>query len=382
MKNTIGILVLLSVLLTACGKAKQQEVTTPGLTVSGLDSTAFKGLYDGKENHLYVIKNGTGMEVCITNFGGRIVSLLVPDKDGNTRDVVLGLDSFSEYLKYDTNYGAIIGRYGNRILKGFTLNGQTYDLLLNDGENCLHGGPKGFHNCYFDIEQPDVQTLICRYLSPDGEAGFPGNLNVTVKYALTDDNTLNIYYEAETDKPTVVNLTNHAYFNLSGDPNRDILDHVLYINADRYTPVNDRLIPTGEIAGVENTAFDFTTPTAIGDRIETESEQLAFGAGYDHNWVFKASNTVDSVACKLVCPATGISLKIFTTEPAVQFYSGNFLDGTQIGKKGIAYRKRTALCLETQHYPDSPNHPDFPSTQLNPGENYTSYTVYQFGIEN
>ncbi len=385
MKKTICLLAVTAMILSSCGGKKQQEepkVVEETPTSSGLLVSKFQGKVGEKETSLYVMKNASNMEVCVTNFGGRIVSMMVPDKDGNMKDVVLGFPSIDDYLNNDSNFGAIIGRYGNRIAKGkFTLDGTEYTLPQNNGENSLHGGPNGFHNQYFDIKQIDNQTLECTYTSPDGEAGYPGELKVKVIYHLTDDNALDIAYEAETDKPTVVNLTNHSYFNLSGDPKNTILDHVLFINADRYTPVKEDLIPTGKVDPVKNTPLDFTTATAIGDRIDDKFQQMEYGMGYDHNWVFAASNTPETAACKLVCPATGIFMEVYTTEPAVQFYSGNFLDGTQTGKNGIAYQKRTALCLETQHYPDSPNEAKFPTTVLRPGEKYTSKCIYKFGVE-
>ncbi|MDR3218739.1 MAG: galactose mutarotase [Dysgonamonadaceae bacterium] len=382
MKHIIGILLLCSILFVSCKKAGQKEETfVSDISLSGLDSLKFSGKTDGKENHLYVLKNAGGMEVCITNFGARIVSITVPDKEGNQQDVVLGFDNIDSYLHNKTDFGAAIGRYGNRIAKGkFTLDGTPYQLTINNEENSLHGGITGFQYQPFDIQSIDAQTAVCTYISPDGDNGYPGNLQVKVTYQLREDNALAIAYEATTDKPTVINLTNHSYFNLSGNPENTILDHILYLNADRFTPVDAALIPTGEIAEVVHTAFDFTTPTEIGARIDDDSQQMQFGMGYDHNWVFRDTNTEDSLACKLISPSTGISMEVYTTEPAVQFYTGNFLDGTLTGKKQVVYQKRTGLCLETQHYPDSPNYPEFPSTRLNPGEKYTSRTVYKFGI--
>ncbi len=376
-----------AIMMISCGGSKKQEAPaetnaaeTP--TLSGLYVSKFKGTVSGKETSLYVMKNTAGMEVCVTNFGGRIVSVMVPDKNGEMKDVVLGFDSIEAFLNNDSNFGALIGRYGNRIALGkFKLDGVEYSLPINNGKNSLHGGPNGFHNQYFDIQQPDDTTLVCSYVSADGEAGYPGELQVKVTYTLTGNNAIAIAYEAETSKPTVVNLTNHSYFNLSGDPNNTILDHVLFINADRYTPVKKDLIPTGKVDPVKGTPLDFTTATVIGDRIDDPSEQIKFGRGYDHNWVFKADNNPSTVACELYCPATGISMEVYTSEPAVQFYSGNFLNGSQAGKKGIAYQQRTALCLETQHYPDSPNQPSFPSTVLKPGEKYTSLCIYKFGVK-
>lgn len=383
MKKTMVLWAVTALLLASCsGKKKQSEEVIETPTLSGLYVSQFKDSIDGKENNLYVLKNEAGAEVCITNYGGRIVSIMVPDKEGILNDVVLGFSSIQDYLDNDSNFGALIGRYGNRIAKGkFNLNKIEYSLPVNNGENSLHGGPDGFHNRYFDISQLNETTLECLYLSADNEAGYPGNLQVKVTYTLTADNAIRIDYEATTDKETVVNLTNHSYFNLSGNANNTILDHVLYINADQYTPVKEDLIPTGKIEKVSGTPLDFTTPTVIGERIDDGFRQIQYGLGYDHNWVLKSDNTPQTVACKVTCPATGITLEVYTNEPGVQFYAGNFLDGSQTGKNGISYQKRTALCLETQHYPDSPNQPTFPSTVLKPGETYKSLCIYKFGVE-
>lgn len=388
-KNVFGLLLISWFLMaTACSNSKKNQGdnnadTNSALTLSGLDASKFAKEIDGKENKLYVIKNANGMEVCVINFGARIVSIMVPDKTGNMQDVVLGFDNIDDYLNNKTDFGATIGRYGNRIAKGkFNLNGTDYQLTINNDANSLHGGTTGFQYQLFDITQIDAQTLECTYISNDGDNGYPGELKTKVVYKLTDDNSLAISYEAETDKTTIINLTNHSYFNLSGNANNRILDHVLYMNCDAYTPVDETMIPTGKIDNVSNTPMDFTQPTAIGERIDdTTFVQLQLAGGYDHNWIFKAENTLDSVACKLTCPATGINMEVYTSEPAVQFYTGNFLDGTLTGKNSIVYRKCAGLCLETQHYPDSPNHSNFPSTVLNPGEKYTTSTVYKFGIE-
>ncbi len=382
--KTIYLFAITSLLLVSCGGKKKQteEVVPEQPTVSGLYLSKFKGMVSGKETSLYVMKNASGMEVCVTNLGARIVSVMVPDKTGAMKDVVLGFSSIDDYLNNKNNFGAAIGRYGNRIAKGkFTLEGVEYSLPINNGENSLHGGPDGFHNRYFDIQQQDDTTLVCSYVSADGEAGYPGELHVKITYTLSSDNALKIAYEAETSKSTVINLTNHSYFNLSGDPNNTILDYVLYVNADRYTPVKQDMIPTGKVESLKNTPFDFTTPTVIGARIDDKFEQLQLGGGYDHNLVLKANSTIDMLACKVSCPATGIFMEVYTDEPAVQVYSGNFLNGTMTGKNGIVYQKRSAVCLETQHYPDSPNQPKFPSTELKPGEKYVSTCIYKFGVE-
>ncbi len=357
--------------------------STEEATKSGLLTSSFKGDNDGKENNLYVMKNANGVEVCVMNYGARIVSVMVPDKNGEMKDVVLGFDNKDGYLNNKTDFGAAIGRYGNRIAKGkFKLDGVDYQLTINNGENSLHGGTTGFQYQMFDITQIDSTTLECKYLSKDGENGYPGNLNVKVIYKLTNDNAIDISYEAETDKPTIVNLTNHSYFNLSGNPENTILDHVAFMDCNTFTPVNEVMIPTGKIDPVKGTPMDFTTPTAIGARIDdTTFVQLKLAGGYDHNWIFNKPGDINMLGCKVVCPSTGISLEVYTVEPGVQFYTGNFLDGSLTGKKGIVYNKRAGFCLETQHYPDSPNQPNFPSTVLKPGDKYTSRCIYKFGVE-
>jgi aldose 1-epimerase len=381
MKKSLFILAATALVIVSCGKKESAEQAT----ASGLLPSQFETLTaEGKTTHLYTLKNVNGVEVSVTNIGGRIVSIWVPDKTGNFRDVVLGFDNIEQYLPVNTNFGAIIGRYGNRIGEGkVTLsNRATYKLRQNDGKNTLHGGARGFHTRYFDIEQPDSLTLICTYFSKHQEEGFPGNLHVTVTYKLTGDNALDISYEATTDMLTVVNLTNHSYFNLSGDPGMTILDHRLFLNADNYTPTNAELIPTGKIEKVAKTPMDFTNPTPVGARIDNTSfEAIQLGNGYDHNYVLNNPGDVNQVAARLSSPLTGISMEVYTTEPGIQFYSGNFLDGSSTGKKGIAYNFRSALCLETQHFPDSPNQKTFPSTELWPDSVYQSRTIYKFGIE-
>lgn len=359
---------------------KKQEITDE--TKSGLFISAFKKTIDEKENDLYVLKNTNGMEVTVINYGARIVSVMVPEKNGELRDVVLGFDSIDGYLNNKTDFGAAIGRYGNRIAKGkFKLDGVDYQLTINNGENSLHGGVTGFQYQIFDVVQTDSTQIECTYFSEDGDNGYPGSLSVKVVYKLTDDNAIDISYEAETDKPTVVNLTNHSYFNLSGDPNKDVLDHVVCIDASTYTPVNEKMIPTGKIETVVGTPLDFTKAKTIGEGIDADFVQLQLAGGYDHNWIFNKVGDINTATCKVVHPATGISLEVYTTEPAVQFYTGNFLDGSFTGKKGIVYNKRSGFCLETQHYPDSPNHDNFPSTVLKPGEKYASRCIYKFGTE-
>ena len=380
MKKIFFILAVFT-LCVSCGKKETKEQPTD----SGLYPSKFvTQLESGKSTHLYTLKNANGMEVCVINIGGRIVSIGVPDKNGNFQDVVLGFDNIESYIPITTNFGAIIGRYGNRIANGkLTLsNRATYTLRQNDGKNTLHGGPRGFHTCFFDIEQPDSSRLICTYLSKNTEEGFPGDLAVVVTYKLTDDNALDINYEATCNQLTAVNLTNHSYFNLSGNPENTILDHTLYLNADSYTPTSEDLIPTGKIEKTAGTPLDFTKPAAIGDRInDSIFEAIKFGKGYDHNFVLNTKGDINTLAAKVVAPSTGITMEVYTTEPGIQVYTGNFLDGSSVGKKGVAYKYRTAVCLETQHFPDSPNHRNFPSTELRPDSVYRSHTIYKFGVE-
>jgi aldose 1-epimerase len=339
---------------------------------------------EGEALQIYTLTNAQGMEARITNYGGIVVSLKTPDRTGALADVVLGHDSVAAYAK-SPYFGAIIGRYGNRIGNAkFTLQGKTYTLAQNNGPNHLHGGIKGFDKVAWKAEpgsSPEGQSLSLSYVSQDGEEGYPGTLNAKVVYVLTNDNALRIDYEATTDKPTIVNLTNHSYFNLKDAGATTILDHELTLNADRYTPVDKTLIPTGELAAVEGTPFDFRKPTAIGARIDGDHEQLKFGLGYDHNFVLNRSAEGLSLAATVVEPATGRRMEVLTTEPGIQFYSGNFLDGTITGRGGAVYQRRSGFCLETQHFPDSPNKPDFPSTTLEPGQTYRTTTVYRFSAQ-
>ena len=332
----------------------------------------------------YTLENANGMQVSVINQGGIITNIVVPDRDGTMADVVLGFDSLSGYLSDYPYFGAFIGRYGNRIAKGkFSVNGEDYTLPINNGPNSLHGGTKGFDKKYWTatpIEEADRVGLALTGSSPDGEEGYPGTLSVTVHYWLDNDNALTLDYEAETDKATPVNLTNHTYFNLKGAGNGDILGHELTLTADRFTPVDETLIPNGELAPVEGTPFDFREPTPIGERIDAESEQISYGGGYDHNFVVNRSGTGLQQIATVYEPTTGRTLEVETTEPGVQFYSGNFLDGSNVGKGQKPYALRNGFCLETQHFPDSPNQPDFPSTILKPGQTYESTTVYRFGV--
>jgi aldose 1-epimerase len=340
------------------------------------------GKVDGQKIELYVLTNRNGVEARIITYGGALVSLKVPDRNGRFDDVVLGYDNLDGYLKGSSFFGALIGRYGNRIANGrFTLNGMEYNLAANNGANHLHGGNKGFDKVVWTakpIRTSNDVGLKLSYLSRDGEEGYPGTLSVSVIYTLTDQNELKIDYSATTNKDTVVNLTHHSYFNLAGHGNGDVLAHELMINGDRYTPVDASLIPTGELRAVSGTPFDFTQPMAIGSRIGERDEQLKFGNGYDHNWVLNGKPGTLRQAAKVSEPKTGRLMEVWTTEPGLQFYTGNFLDGSQIGKGGKVYQFRYGFCLETQHYPDSPNKPAFPSTLLRKGGIYRSSTIYKF----
>lgn len=330
---------------------------------------------------IYTLTNTNGMTARITTYGGAVVSLTAPDRSGKYADVVLGMEDLNGYTHQTNFFGALIGRYGNRIGKGtFVLDGQRYDLPKNDHGNTLHGGPEGFDKRVWTARpiSGDQPALELTYISKDGEEGFPGELHTTVVYTLTNNNELKIEYNAVTQKDTVVNLTNHSYFNLAGaDSGKDVLNHEVTIYADQYTPVDATLIPTGEIAPVAGTPFDFTKSTAIGARINDDNQQLKYGTGYDHNWVLRAHNGL-AKAAEVFEPTTGRVLEVWTDQPGLQFYTGNFLDGTVKGKNGVAYPHRGAFCMETQHFPDSPNKPNFPSTELKPGETYRTTTVYKF----
>ena len=332
----------------------------------------------------YKLVNQNGMEVTVTNYGGRITSILVPDRNGEMKDVVLGFDKVEDYFPENnqTDFGAAIGRYANRINQGrLTIDGKEYQLPQNNFGHCLHGGPTGWQYQVYKVVEADSKHIKLLRESPDGDNNFPGNVKAFVTYTLTESNALDIAYEATTDAPTVINMTNHSYFNLSGDPTRTILDHELYINASSFTPTDDTFMTTGDIAPVAGTPFDFSVSKPIGQDIEAHCEQLRGGKGYDHNWCLDTGGDIHRVACELYCPLTGIDLKVYTDEPGVQVYTGNFLDGTVTGKKGIAYNFRTAVCLETQHYPDSPNNPQWPSVLLRPGETYHSHCTYAFSVK-
>jgi aldose 1-epimerase len=351
-------------------------------TTAQLQAKAFERIIDGKQTQLFVIKNKNGAEAAITNYGGCLESLLVPDKNGKLTDVVLGFSDLEGIQKAQSNYyGAIIGRYGNRIADGkFTLEGMEYNLYKNNGPNTLHGGKKGFNAVVWEAKQTDIATLELSYASKDMEEGFPGNLKVKVVYTLTDDNALKVSYEATTDKTTVVNLTNHAYFNLNGQGSGTILEHLVQIDADSYTPVDGTLIPTGKLEKVAGTPFDFTKATAIAARIDkTDNVQIKDGRGYDHNFVLNKHDISTPIAT-VTADKSGIKMEVFTEEPAMQFYTGNFMLGTNTIKGGGKDKYRTAFAMETQHYPDSPNQPAFPSTVLKPGEVYKTQTIYKFSV--
>jgi aldose 1-epimerase len=345
----------------------------------------FKSFINGKEVNLYILRNDSGMEMHVLNYGGRVVKLLVPDKDGNIDDIVLGFDGLDDYRESSEAYfGATIGRYGNRIANGaFTLNGITYKLAQNNGPNALHGGPGGYHHVVWEVVEHDEKHILMRYISEDGEEGYPGRLVVDMVYTLTEENEFKIEYKATSDQHTVVNLTHHSFFNLNGAGSGDVMDHILQIDVPAYTPVDNTLIPSGAIDKVAGTPMDFTMPTAIGERIGYDFEQLKYGGGYDHNWVLeKSAPNALTLAATVVAPANGRKMEVFTTEPGIQFYSGNFLDGSVSGKEGKTYTHRSAFCLETQHFPNSPNQKSFPTTELHPGEVYSQTCIYKFSTVN
>ena len=358
------------------------EVDTAPTTQRSIQTAEF-GSVDGQPVQLFTLTNASGASVGIIEYGGIVVSLNVPDRDGNLGDVVLGFDTLDEYVTDTPYFGAITGRYANRIAGGkFEIDGVQYELPVNNGPNSLHGGVKGFDKVVWEGSQTEAgDGVVLTYTSADGEEGYPGTLAAEVTYTWTDANELRIDYEAQTDKATVVNLTNHSYFNLADAGASPTLGHLMMINADRYTPIDETLIPAGELAPLDGTPLDFREPTSIGARIGEESEQLGFGSGYDHNYVLNRDAPGLSLAARVTEARTGRVMEVLTEEPGVQFYSGNFLDGHHVGKGGVAYERHSGFCLETQHYPDSPNHPDFPSTILRPGEVYSTSTVYRFGTE-
>lgn len=367
----------LSLLLISACTSKEIKMTE-----SGLLKNNFQTEVNGKKTDLYVLRNKNNMEVCVTNFGGRIVSIMVPDKNGKMQDVVLGFDSIQDYITKPSDFGASIGRYANRINQGrFTLDGVEYQLPRNNYGHCLHGGPQGFQYRVFDAKQTDEQHLELTYFAEDGEEGFPGNITCKVFMNLTDENAIDISYEAETDKPTIVNMTNHSYFNLDGDAVSNS-EHLLTLNADYYTPVDSTFMTNGKIASVQDTPMDFRKPTPVGKHInEFDFIQLKNGNGYDHNWVLNTKGDIKSKCASLKSTKTGIVLDVYTNEPGIQMYAGNFLDGTLKGKKGRTYNQRASVCLETQKYPDTPNKPKWPSATLRPGEKYNSCCIFKFSVE-
>ena len=404
MKNfskLFGLAVIALPIVSSCSSPKE-----PVLTKSGLDPQKFVATINGKQTGLYTLTNANGMEVCFTNVGGRIVSIMVPDRNGELKDVVLGFDNVLQYANMDANgnvgmgdtpsdFGASIGRYANRIAQGkFTLDGTEYDLPKNNFGHCLHGGPTGWQYQVYDATYSEDSTSITMSIvSPDGDNNFPGTVKASCTYTLTDENELVLTYSATTDKPTIINMTNHSYFNLSGDPNNKITEDSLIIFSNQITPVDTTFMTTGEIRNIEpGTPFDFLPKKdaphmfQVGAQIDANDEQIKNGKGYDHNWVLlptpEGTEKLDLPACILMSPKSGIVLIVKTTEPGVQCYSGNFLDGTAIGKKGIAYQHRTGICLETQKYPDTPNKPEWPSCVLRPGEEYSSVTIFKFSTDN
>jgi aldose 1-epimerase len=378
MKRIIYLILITGIFASSCNNGQNPESKTKEKESSMSIKKEPFGKVDNKEVFLYILKNENGMVVKITNYGGIVTSISAPDKTGKFDDVVLGYDNLDGYLKETPYFGAIVGRYGNRIAKGsFTIDGKKYSLAINNGPNSLHGGIKGFDKVVWDAEQfekKDGVGIKLHYLSKDGEEGYPGNLDTYVTYTLTNDNELRIDYSATTDKATPVNLTHHSYFNLGGTSGKDILNHTLFIDADKYTVVDETQIPTGELRDVTGTPMDFRKPVTVGSRINDVE------GGYDHNYVLNNNGKIAKVA-ELFDSVSGRCMDVSTTEPGMQFYTGNFLDGSITGTKGIVYNKHFGLCLETQHFPDSPNHPEFPNTILRPGEKYTQTTIYKFGIK-
>ena len=370
----------------SCGgpaEKKQAEVAVPEKEGLQFEETAYGILPDSTPVQLFTLRNEQGVEATITNYGATLLTLLVPDKEGRLEDMVLGHDSLAAYLNDRSFFGSTVGRYANRIAEGkFSLDGQEYELAVNSGMHHLHGGNKAFDNSIWEAEEYRTAEEVgvkLHYLSKDMEEGYPGNLSVEVIYSLNNENELKIEYKATTDKKTIVNLTNHSYFNLSGDAKRDVLDHQLMINAKHFIPVGETLIPDGELREVAGTPFDFREPTAIGKNIEADNQQLRYGSGFDHSWVLGKKGEM-SLGATVYEPGSGRFMEMFTTEPGVQLYTANHLNG-KVGKKGAIYQNRYALCLETQHFPDSPNQPEFPSVVLNPGETYHSATSYKFSLK-
>ncbi|SHI82426.1 aldose 1-epimerase [Tangfeifania diversioriginum] len=369
-------LLILVTSFAACSGTTENEIDMP------YSKADFEGIIDGETTRMFKMENKNGMVVTLTNYGAKIISVYVPDKNGIFNDVLLGFNSIEDYQRYGASHGAVVGPFANRIANAqFTIGEETYQLPVNNGEACLHSGPDSWYRKVWNYEKNgNVATFSLK--SPDGEFGFPGNKTVKVTYTLTDDNELKLDYEVSTDKACHINVTNHSYFNLKGEGNGKILDHVLVINADKSTPVVDEsMIPTGEIADIKGTPLDFTSPHTIGERIDADYPQLNYGAGYDFNYVINKQPGELAFAASAFEPESGRYMEVFTTEPGVQLYTGNHLQGTEIGNSGVAYTKRTGFCLETQHFPDSPNQPDFPSTLLQPGKVFKSTTIYKFSVK-
>ncbi len=383
-----NLLFILMVAFAACNNSNNMNNVADSSKMDSSKSTnssakTFKATIDGKQTDLYVLKNGN-MQVDITNYGARIVSIIVPDKNGKPTDVAVGFDAVKPYSEGgDTYFGAIVGRYGNRIAKGkFTLDGKQYTLATNNGPNSLHGGTKGFSRKVWDAHQTSNSSLILSYISADGEEGYPGTLNVQVTYTVSSNNKLKIDYAATTDKPTVLNLTNHCYFNLNGQGSGTINNHLVMINADKYTPVDSTLIPTGKLESVKATPLDFTKPTTIAMHVnDSSNQQIKFGHGYDHNYVLNSKGNLNAKAAEVIGDESGIIMDVYTTQPGLQFYGGNFMDGSHTIKQNKKDDHRTAFCMETQHYPDSPNQPNFPSTVLKPDEQFKATTIYAFSVK-
>ena len=384
-KSIIYAGIAIAIMTSGCGGNKESVQ----LTKSGLNPSKFIAEYKGLPTALFTLTNSEGAEACITNFGGRLVSLMMPDKNGELQDVVLGFDSIQAYFPENnlSDFGATIGRYANRINQGrFIIDGDTIQLPQNNFGHCLHGGGEmgsmGWQYRVFNATQPNDSTLVLTLVSPDGDNNFPGEVTAQVIYTLKNDNSLDISYTGTTDKPTILNMTNHSYFNLSGNPSQPVTDNIMTVNSSSFTPVDSTYMTTGEIASVEGTPFDFRSGRKLGESIKDfDNEQIKNGNGYDHNFVLDTNGDITVPAVELYSPESGIVMTMYTTEPGVQVYSGNFLDGTATGKKGVVYNQHAAICLESQHYPDSPNKPEWPSSRLNPGETYNTHTVYKFSTK-
>jgi aldose 1-epimerase len=375
MKNLNLIFILLVLIFFSCSNQKTGSMKLPYINAD------FETLVDGKPTRLFTMENKNGMVVTLTNYGAKIVSVYAPDRDGKLADVVLGFKSIAEYQQYSGSHGAVVGPFANRIANAqFTIDSVTYQLPVNNGKNCLHSGPASWYRKAWDF-QKDGNVAVFKLESPDGEFGFPGNKTAKVTYTLTDDNELKIDYEVTTDKACHINLTNHAYFNLRGEGNGDVLNHQVIINAGKSTPVDSFMIPTGEIADIRGTELDFTTSHSIGERIDAPHQQLQIAIGYDFNYVIDKKEDELAFAASAYEPESGRFMEVFTTEPGIQFYTGNHLKGLETGKSGVAYTKRTGFCLETQHFPDSPNQPHFPTTLVKPGEVFQSTTIYKFSAK-